>query len=70
MGSGSSPTMQSPVNMSVAGLIMCMPELQPGVLETRCLARAPGTTLTLSYSGPGVSHEIVGVLALERQEEH
>ena len=72
LGSGSSPTVQSPVNMSVAGLIMCtrMPELQPGALGAYCLARAPGATLILTYSGPGVSHEIVGTLALERQEQH
>jgi hypothetical protein len=72
LGSGSSPTVQSPVNMSVAGLIMCtrMPELQPGVLGAYCLARAPGATLILTYSGPGGPNEIVGSLALERQEQH
>jgi hypothetical protein len=67
-GFGSRPIAQSPISMSVAGLIMCMPELKPGVLDTHCLARAPGATLTLTYSGPGVSHEIVGMLALERQD--
>jgi hypothetical protein len=72
LGSGSSPTVQSPVNMSVAGLITCtrMPELQPGVLGAYCLARAPGATLILTYSGPGGPNEIVGSLALERQEQH
>jgi len=72
LGSGSSPTVQSPINMSVAGLIMCtrMPELQPGVLGAYCLARAPGATLILTYSGPGGPNEIVGSLALERQEQH
>ena len=72
LGSGSSPTVQSPINMSVAGLIMCtrMPELQPGVLGAYCLARAPGATLILRYSGPGGPNEIVGSLALERQEQH
>jgi hypothetical protein len=72
LGSGSSPTVQSPVNMSVAGLIMCsrMPELQPGVLGAYCLARAPGATLILTYSGPGGPNEIVGSLALERQDQH
>jgi hypothetical protein len=72
LGSGSSPTVQSPINMSVAGLIMCtrIPEHQPGVLDAYCLARAPGATLILTYSGPGVSHEIVGSLAFERQEQH
>lgn len=72
LGSGSSPTVQSPVNMTVAGLIMCtrMGESQPGVLGAYCLARAPGATLILTYSGPGGPNEIVGSLALERQEQH
>ena len=72
LGSGSSPTVQSPVNMSIAGLIMCtrMAEPQPGVLGAYCLARAPGATLILTYSGPGGPNEIVGSLALERQEQH
>jgi len=72
LGSGSSPTVQFPINMSVAGLIMCtrMPELQPGVLGAHCLARAPGATLILTYSGPGGPNEIVGSVALERQEQH
>jgi hypothetical protein len=72
LGSGSSPTVQSPVNMSVAGLIMCtrMPELQPSVLWVYCRARAPGATLILRHSGPGGPNEIVGSLALERQEQH
>jgi hypothetical protein len=69
-GFGSSRIARSPISMSVAGLIMCMPELGPGVLDTHCLARAPGATLTLTHSGPGVPGEIVGVLALERQEQH
>jgi len=72
LGSGSSPTVQSPVNMSIAGLIMCtrMAEPQPGVLGAYCLARAPGATLILTYSGPGGPNEIVGSLALERQDQH
>ena len=67
---GSSFIPQSPIKMSVTGPIMCMPELVPGVLNTHCLARAPGATLSLTYSGAAVSHEIVGMLALERQEQH
>ena len=72
LGSGSSPTVQSPINMSVAGLILCtpMPQPQPGVLGAWCRARAPGATLILTYSGPGDPNEIVGSLALERQEKH
>jgi len=72
LGSGSSPTVQSPVNMTVAGLIMCtrMGESQPDALGAYCLARAPGATLILTYSGPGGPNEIVGSLALERQEQH
>jgi hypothetical protein len=71
LGSSSSPTVQSPINMSVAGLIMCtrMSESQPGVLGAHCLARAPGATLILTYSGPGGPNEIVGSLALERQDQ-
>ena len=69
-GFGSPPITRSPIGMSVTGQIMCLPELGPGVLDTHCLARAPGATLTLTYSGPGVSHELVGTLALERQEQH
>jgi hypothetical protein len=71
LGSGSSPTVQSPIDMCVAGLIMCtrMAEPQPGALGAHCLARAPGATLILTYSGPGGPNEIVGSLALERQEQ-
>jgi hypothetical protein len=72
LGSSPSPTVQSPVNMTVAGLIMCtrMGESQPDALGAYCLARAPGATLILTYSGPGGPNEIVGSLALERQEQH
>jgi hypothetical protein len=58
--------------MTVAGLIVCtrMPADQPGVLGAWCLARAPGAKLILTYSGPGGPNEIVGSLALERQEQH
>jgi hypothetical protein len=71
LGSGSSPTVQSPVNMSVAGPIMCTggPE-RPDLLRANCVARAPGATLILTYWGPGGPNEIVGSLALERQEQH
>jgi hypothetical protein len=72
LGSSPSPIVQSPVNMTVAGLIMCtrMSQSEPGVLGAYCLARAPGATLILTYSGPGGPNEIVGSLALERQEQH
>jgi hypothetical protein len=58
--------------MSVAGLIICtpIPQAQPDVLGAWCLARAPGATVILTYSGPGGPNEIVGSLALERQEQH
>jgi hypothetical protein len=71
LGSGSSPTVQSPVNMSVAGPIMCtsMSSSSQDVLSAHCLARAPGATLILTYSGPGGPNEIVGSLALERQDQ-
>jgi hypothetical protein len=69
---GSSPTVQSPISMSVAGPIMCMPmpAPEPGVIDMYCLARAPGATVTISGAGPGGLKEIVGSLGLERQEEH
>ena len=72
LGSGSSPTVQSPINMSVAGPIMCtrMPEPEAGALGAYCVARAPGATLILTYSGSGGPNEIVGSLALERQDQH
>ncbi len=72
LGSSSSPTVQSPVDMTVAGLITCtrMGESQPDALGAYCLARAPGATLILTYSGAGGPNEIVGSLALERQEQH
>jgi hypothetical protein len=70
-GLGSTPIgHSSPISMGVTGPIMCMPELGPGVLDTHCLVRGPGATLTITYSGAGVSREIVGTLALERQEQH
>lgn len=69
-GLGSISIRQSPISMSVAGPIMCMPELGPGVLDSHCLARGPGATLTLTHSGLGGPNEIVGSLALERQEQH
>ncbi|HMG71595.1 MAG TPA: hypothetical protein VK544_10810 [Gemmatimonadaceae bacterium] len=72
LGSGSSTNVQSPINLSVAGLIICtpMPQPQPGVLGAWCRARAPGAALILTYSGPAGPNEIVGSLALERQEQH
>jgi hypothetical protein len=69
IGFGSRSTARFPITMSVGGPIMCMPELGPGVLNTHCLARAPGATLTLTHSGRGLPTEIVGLLALERQEQ-
>jgi len=69
-GFGFTSIAHSPIRMTVDGPIMCIPELGPGVLDTHCLARGPAATLTLTYSGPGVSREIVGTLALERQEQH
>jgi len=69
-GFGSGSIAHSPVSMSVAGPIMCMPELGPGVLNTHCLARGPGATLTITHAGPGAPDEIVGMVALERQEQH
>ncbi|MGZ3373770.1 MAG: hypothetical protein ACXU9Z_10840 [Gemmatimonadaceae bacterium] len=69
-GSGSLLIRHSPISMSVTGPIMCIPELGPGVFDTHCLAREPGASVSLTYSGPGASHEIVGTLALERQEQH
>ncbi len=68
---GSSSTAQSPISMSVAGPIMCipMPAPRPEVVTTYCLARAPGATVTIASTGPAGVNEIVGSLGLERQEE-
>jgi hypothetical protein len=66
-GLGSRSVPQSPIRMTVAGPITCIPL---GVLDTYCLARGPGATVTLERSraeGPG---EIVGMLVLERQDQH
>ena len=70
LGSGSSPTAQSHISMSVAGPISCvrMPAPEPGVLDTYCLARAPGATVIIR-AAPGGLNEIVGSLGLERQEQ-
>lgn len=67
----SSSIAQFPISMSVAGPIWCvrMPA-DPGVLDTYCLARAPGATVHIVRAGPGGPNEIVGSLGLERQEEH
>lgn len=71
LGSGSSSIAQFPISMRVAGPISCvrMPAA-PGVLDTYCLARAPGATVHIARDGPGGPNEIVGSLGLERQEEH
>ena len=52
--------------MTVAGPIMCMPELQPGVVDTHCLARGPGATLTIANPDDSRLDDIVGMIALER----
>ena len=69
---GSSSIAQFPISMRVAGPIRCvrMSERNPGVLDTYCLARAPGATVHIVRAGPGGVNEIVGSLGLERQEEH
>ena len=69
---GSSSIAQFPISMRVAGPIWCvrMSEPNPGVLDTYCLARAPGATVHIVRAGPGGLNEIVGSLGLERQEEH
>jgi len=69
---GSSSIAQFPISMRVAGPIWCvrMPALNPGDLDTYCLARAPGATVIIARAGPGGPNEIVGSLGLERQEEH
>jgi len=56
------------VTWSVDGPIMCMPEPSSGVSNTHCLAREAGATLTIRRSGGGAG-DVVGTLALERQEQ-
>ena len=68
---GSSSIAQFPISMRVAGPIWCVRmSAARGVLDTYCLARAPGATVTIARAGPGGLNEIVGSLGLERQEEH
>lgn len=63
---GYSVTGYSKVDMTAAGPIMCIPDLQPGVLNTHCLARGPGATLTIAHPGGNAPEDVVGMLALER----
>jgi hypothetical protein len=65
LGSSSAP--QSPIRLTVAGPITCTPM---GVLHLYCHAREPGATLTLERSRAEGPEEIVGMLVLERQEQH
>lgn len=58
----------SSITMSVAGPIMCMPELRAGMLNTHCLARASGAMLTISNGGRSGSASVVGFLALDREQ--
>jgi hypothetical protein len=63
-----SQTAHPNVRLSVDGPIMCMPEPASGASNTHCLARGPGATLTIRHIGRGPA-EVVGMLALERQEK-
>ena len=63
-----SSSVHTNVRLSVDGPIMCMPEPVSGVWDTHCLAREPGATLTIRHSAGGAG-DIVGMLALERQEQ-
>ena len=56
---------EPPPVLRVDGAIMCEPELDPGVLHTHCLARAPGAWLTVRDAGSG-SSALVGRVALWR----
>lgn len=51
--------------MSVDGPIMCLPALAPRVYNSRCLARAPGATLTVAHPG-ATARTVVGHVAVER----
>jgi hypothetical protein len=57
------------LTLSVAGPIMCMPALGPGVVDTHCLARGAGATLTIAHPGSAAPEEVGGMIALERQEQ-
>lgn len=65
-GFGYRPIGTSKISMTVAGPIMCMPELKPGIADTHCLARGPGATLTIANPDHSRFDEIVGMIALER----
>lgn len=68
LGFGMTRIAPSSVDMSVAGPLMCMPEPQRGVLNTHCLVRGPGATLTIAHPGRGAADDIVGMIALQRME--
>jgi hypothetical protein len=67
-GWGSSWGTHPNVRLSVDGPVMCMPDPRTGVSDTHCLARGPGATLTIRHIGGGAP-DVVGMLALERQEQ-
>ncbi|MFL5608498.1 MAG: hypothetical protein ACJ8AD_18735, partial [Gemmatimonadaceae bacterium] len=53
---------------SVDGLVMCMPDFAPSVVDVNCLVRAPGATVRIGH--PGTTRgEIAGNLAVERWDE-
>jgi hypothetical protein len=52
-------------DFAVEGLVMCMPDFTPTIVDVSCLVRAPGATLRMTH--PVIpSEEIAGSLALER----
>jgi hypothetical protein len=67
-GWGLSGSAHPSVTLSVDGPIMCMPEPRVGVSDTHCLVRGAGATLTITRTAGGAS-DVVGMLALERQEQ-
>ena len=52
----------------VEGPVMCLPAPGPRVYNSRCLARGPGATVTLTHPGAGAP-AVVGALALEWERE-
>jgi hypothetical protein len=50
--------------LTVEGPIMCLPAPSPRVYSTRCLARAPGATVTVKHPDQ-TTQTVVGALALE-----
>jgi hypothetical protein len=64
------PDAEAAPTLSVDGAVMCMPALEPGVYNTRCLVRESGAWVTVAYPSEPVEKAatsvVAGALALHR----